>query len=297
MVRIRNKVKKYFYGFLLTWLIVATYLAWENPKIQYIYSFVKPNKNDTKLKNHDIELERSVVDQFINTYYPFTPESNPNEIIKTLKPLVSENKHTDILTSYKENLAFLKSKAATRNIEVLKVLFLKESSAYLAYIDIKQKLEGSKTFPYTLKLKLSVKPSDQNKSKYEISDIEESILTEPKNIFQDQSLYIEPNVFTKVNLPCASNAISTDSKEEVEYKVSPNGKRVSFIPSSEVKKEVIYIADCGRRSFKLKLNSAKDVATLYQKLGLKDGVYRPRKLTEDEQTVKDLEEQFGGIVE
>ena len=68
------------------------------------------------------------------------------------------------------------------------------------------------------------------------------------------------------------------------------------MPTTDLSKEVIYTAHCGRRSFKLKLLSGDKFATLYQKVNLEDGIYRPRKLTEEEQTIKDLEEQFGGKV-
>lgn len=288
-------MKNYFYSFLFIWLLGLHFLAYENPRTQKFISYFKPDVK-TKVQASDIKEDYDLILEFIEAYYPLDEESDSNTILSKVESLVESSAKKRILEGYRENLDFLIEKKAKRSFNLEKILRKKNDGKYVVYLNMKKSLNGSKNFPHLLKVVFDLKKeASMSSSTVKIHDFSEFVVTDPTQELVDKTLVVENDVTTNLDLPCKTDALSLiKNEDQVEYKVLPSGRMVSFNPSKDFEKEAVFKAICGRRSFKIKLVKNDDYSTLYQKFEDADGVYRPRKLTKDEQLAKDIEKEFGG---
>ncbi len=288
-------MKKYLYAFIFIWFLALHFLAFDNPKVQKVISYFKPDA-ETKILASEIDDEYKLILDFINAYYPIDENSDPNIILSRVEKLVESTARDRILEGYKDNLNFLIERKAKRSYELEKILLHKQDEKYVVYLNMKKSLNGSKDFPYVFKVVFDLKKEATLSShKSKVFNLTELILTDPKQGLLDKTLWVENDITTRTDFPCKTDALlALKNEDEIEYKVMPSGKTVSFNSSDAFKKEAEFKAVCGRRSFKIQLAKNDQYSTLYQRFENADSIYKPIELTKDEQLAKDIQEQFGG---
>ncbi len=288
-------MKKYLYSFLIIWLFVIHFLAYENPRVQTVVNYFR-SKNQVLKPVLNVKNDYEIILKFLAAYYPFDENSNTKQIFKSVENLVESESRQKLLEGYKENLDFLMSKKAKRSYDLEKIIRRKKDGKYVVYLNMKKSLDDSKNFPYVFKVVFDIKNNSlANSSSAKIHNFKELIVTEPSEELIDKTLMVDSDIVTNSDFPCETNILSPiTNKNEIEYKVLPSGKRVSFSPTQDFKGEVVFKAVCGRRTFEFKLANNEMYSTLYQKFENTDGQYKLKPLTEKEQLAKDIKEEFGG---
>ena len=278
--------------FLFLWAIVATFFAYENPKIQKLLSLSQTS--ETGIQNFtDLEKEYNFIFNFIPIYYNFEKRSDYKTIYQLVKNFVSPESQNTILDGYKENLKFLKDKNYTRSVVIHKILRNKSNNTFLVYAKIETLFKNSKNHQYE-KIEIKVNSSLKESHKLKISKFKEILIEKEDDFLKDKTIFIDKSLTSRIKFPCSPNSIQTIlNKDGLEYKNLSKEGSIHFYSTKKHIRKSSFKTICKKIKFKIDLTSNKKLITLYQRLERSDGVLIRKKLTEDEKFKKIIEEQLG----
>lgn len=282
--------------FLFSWAILATYCLTNNIDISKFFGekfrIAKPQTQEGKSLFNMME-EYQILREFLNNYYTIDGWASKRKKVQSIQGMLSKKEQQKVLSKYQRTLDYFRSENGKQKFTLKKILRDQERGLYICYLAIHQKFQTAREYFVKLELGLS-SFGEPHESHYSISHWKEEVLIAPPNELSKKAIYVGHNTMSHIQLPCSATSVASISRSDnVEMKLGLSSKNINFYTSNDFSNPAQFKANCGRRIFKIELVHNQDFLTLYQPLGLLDGIKPPRKLTPSEKLMKAIEDQLG----
>ena len=288
-----NKQHSPFYkvlsGLFLLWALIATgYILLPQLVTTGNPFAISPNASAKKVA---IDQGFIFLKDFLKDYYTLNSMQEKNQILEKFKSYFHPQLQDQIIPEYKDALKHFTSNGGSQSVQFVKVMWTSTDQSYIFFLKVKQKIQGSKSHQYWIKLRVVLLAK---KNLWTISSWQERVLPTRPQTMTDKNINLNLRSPSLIHFPCKIKEISTEKTQTpLEIKKSAHSRELSIlIKKGNFVRDSLKVS-CEKMNFHLVLNSRKDVMTLYQDFGLKDGTLKKMKLSPEQKLKKDIEEQLG----